>query len=1119
MDLSQTAYRILFSIALQFSCGAMAYASGIPSGKLYRIGVDHTGIFQITPRQLQSMGFDSANDVAVYGSGGVEGNIFDLNDGTTDRLPEIPTMVTDDGRLIFYGEGSERYKIHTNSSAVYYYADIECNPNTTAGYYFVGPKNDARHIVTIHTGYTDGTILTTHNSVAVYHPQTTNPARAGVFFAGDDFSKTTDKKFINTFKTPDCATSGSIGLRLRAGLKSSQPRININILNSTRTLYTISRKDIYDDIEAYFNATDFMELPCIMPGNLPDEMPFKANLLNAGNVAYAAFESVTLTYTRNNIMPADGRQLSMFYNNLKKGDALTLDTNGNTICLWDVTDGVNPVAMEITVTDNTAQAVLPVTHSGSCNFIAFNPTDGLGAVTLDGEATMNRLADIAVPDMVILTAPGHRAQAERLASLHKEIQGLEVAVVEPMEIFNEFGSGSQSPYAIRRFMKSLYDRNPSKLKHLLIMGSSTYDPCGRTTGLSLNDTHVITYQVEDYYKQGDASTCYCSDAFYGMLGDNDITSDIMAAGMSVNVGRIPCANTAQAIAYVDKAERYLTSPPAADTYSRALIIGDHGDSNGHLKQALEVCDSIEYLWAPHATVTRAMSALFPKSTGKISPQTDKIRNTLNSGIGYFSYSGHGNPQTIGSGILLNNATAGSYTNTCYPFMMLATCYATGYDRNENSIGETFLLNDKGGAIAVVGSGRSVQMSLNQYINMAVAKEYFTAVGTACTGDVYRAARNNVISRNSNEELTTNTACYNMLGDPALPLYSHTHSIGLDHTSDITITPLSHNMVSGSITKADGTIDDSFNGKVIMNLYAPVHEKMTEYDRNGCTPIPVKYRDKLLATVTGTVTGGVFKTQFDCPAVAEPGHGHRLTIHAVADNGNERAIAAFHNVNVTETPPEPELDDHNAPVINELWVNSPDFNDGDIVPPGITVNASIIPSKAGLSMTRTIDRTIYLSVDGCHYNDVASRLTFDSDGTASLCYPVKRLSDGPHTVTLSAVDNAGNRSCRSVKFLVIDRPEDITIEVSDKAVTNAAEISLTHPFGIEPSSRLVIQDAAGNTVFTVADAVFPYTWNLTDFDGNPVADGRYTIRAMVKNGLMHAATPPVSITIINETNNR
>ncbi|MDE6402924.1 MAG: hypothetical protein K2K86_03850 [Muribaculaceae bacterium] len=1077
--------------------------------KLYKIEVDSTGIWQVTPEQLRTMGYDRADEVTVYGCGAAALQSFDFKAAAPDApLPEVPSMATDDGRLVFYAEGPEVITPMAVSS--YIYASLEFNSAEKHSYYFIGPKQDAARVA-VGDAAPEGLVLTTHTSALVYHPMTSNPAKSGTHLLGDDITRMPGGVLEIKWPTADMTSSSRLNLRLRAAIKAQTPRLSYTLGTISKTMSTISGVSNAGDYDIKFDASDF-KTTSISASSQTDECVTSIRYQSDWKVSYAAIEQATLTYQRNNRMDADGKPLTMLFKQLAPGTTVAVSGITPSTVVWDVTDPANTVQLPVIkrTDDNTLYAVSSVGGNDFSRLVAFNPDTHPRAVTLLGPVETERLAVMEVPEMLILTAPSFKAQAERLAGMHRTLQNMSVAIVEPMEVFNEYSSGATSPYAIRRFMKSLYDREPGVLKHLLIIGPSSYDPSGRLTGSTDPDTHIITYQIENFTYQGNNAKSYCTDAFYGMLDDDDTPDNIISARMSINVGRISGINESLINAYVDKVYKYLTEAPTVDARSHALVIGDYGDKNGHTDQALAIADSIQHNWAPHTTVNRLMLALYNDKSIPLS----KMISLLDRGVGYIAYSGHGSPTSIGSNMFFKRSSASLLNNTTYPFVMLSTCYTLSYDREENGGGEALLYRADGGAIAAVGAGRSVQMNLNQYLNIAVGREYFTLTDKACTGDIFRQARNSIMKRYSSNELAINTSCYNLLGDPALPVNPHSHGIMLDDADKFEIRPLSTNTLSGRVTDADGVTDASFNGRVIANLYAPEVTDYTHNDPSGTAAIGISRRENLITTAEGTVANGVFDMQIHCPEVSFPGSGHVLTVHALSTDGRESAVTSIADLNVADLDVNADLA-AGAPVIESLYINTPGFNDGDVIDGCPTLYATVTPSPSGFPTVTALGRSQYIDLDGKRYSDLTDAVTFDADGKATVTCSLGDLTDGTHTATLVVSDNAGNHASQSCYFHVVSARAPVSIVTDTDTATDAVEISLSHTLPAEPAGRLIIEDAEGRTVVSRPDTTFPYTWNLTDNDGNDVADGRYTIHALLKSGQLHTVTDPVTIVVVKE----
>ncbi|MDE6134975.1 MAG: hypothetical protein K2F79_05315, partial [Muribaculaceae bacterium] len=64
-----------------------------------------------------------------------------------------------------------------------------------------------------------------------------------------------------------------------------------------------------------------------------------------------------------------------------------------------------------------------------------------------------------------------------------------------------------------------------------------------------------------------------------------------------------------------------------------------------------------------------------------------------------------------------------------------------------------------------------------------------------------------------------------------------------------------------------------------------------------------------------------------------------------------------------------------------------------------------------------------------------------------------------------------------------------------------------------SIRVIIRDAAGNTVRSLSPASFPCAWDLTDQQGERVPDGRYKASALISTDSAFGHTPEIDIIVL------
>ena len=144
-------------------------------------------------------------------------------------------------------------------------------------------------------------------------------------------------------------------------------------------------------------------------------------------------------------------------------------------------------------------------------YVAFDPTMTLKKISGFEPVENQNLHGMAVPDMLIITDKSMVEQAQRIADLHAAVDGIDVAVVSQDQVFNEFSSGTRDAMGYRLLCKMLYDRNSTKFKNLLLLGSGSFDNrelLGKHEGL------LLTYQSDNSNYEDFSYTC---DDFFGFL--------------------------------------------------------------------------------------------------------------------------------------------------------------------------------------------------------------------------------------------------------------------------------------------------------------------------------------------------------------------------------------------------------------------------------------------------------------------------------------------------------------------------------------------------------------------------------------------------------------------------
>lgn len=1122
--------------------------SVLSTGRWVKIRVNESGIQQITYDQLRQWGFNDPSAVTVYGFGGVAG-VPELLDGSVpDDLPQQLTMHNGD-RILFYGESNWRPNMvyfAQKSSLIEACPDVERNHVADAGYYFITDSQpQQQHDKIPYKPLSSAAILRNHWDIKVIEDEVENPVRFGQLYFGNDISQV-DGDLSFSFPLDDLYFENTTTSYTKVILHDIVVGSGINLKYS---LTYPHRNDSVTKVITLDNTTEQTKLGT--NGDSSDSylslmMPRTATsfdiTLSKGSgstFTFGAVDRIVFAYPRMNNL-GDRPSMLMCESEIEAGRIMEVADADPEVVAWNVDKAYDVRPYESSY--NYAGRSLVFTSGRACSIksssdyahrvIAFDPKKEQHVVEFAGEIDNQDLHATAVPDMVILSADAFVDQAERLAQIHRDILGHDVIVLRQDEIFNEFSSGTPSLWGIRRAMKMYFDRDPSKFKHLLLFGGAFYDNRGlTTTGASFKEKGalLLNYGTPYYKTMAKATTAYSCDAYFGMLCDTPpANKEFINSVQDINVGRIPVTDPTEASEAVDKVYQYLTYTPTSDIYQRVLLMTDQGDSNKHLLSGETTGDS--FLAAnPGVTLIKGYTSLYPLKNGRAGFANDVITQALRKGVMYVNYTGHGKPDFIGSANLYSISDVHSSQYDYFPMAMLATCRAYTFDNLEQSIAQEMVLQNGGGMIAVVAACREVYQTRNEVLSECMSDIFAKSQYGTTTGDILRLARNELLASKAvnDADLMTNTACYNLCGDPAIPLFFSNYNIVIEsvngeayNESEGThaIVPLAGNTITGYIENpaAKGTPWGSFNGNVMFSLYEPQIKRLDITISDDETRQVITDEDVLLEA-NAKVVDGKFTVSFTPPMPKRTGGFNRATITAASPD-NTMVATTYTNALACDIDAAPDTpDDTEAPEITDLYIDSPDFVNGGMTSQNFTAYATVSDTGSGIySPTGTVGPACRIVIDDTrNYPVVGTMMTNNGDGTIDIAYPFTQLSDGRHTLTLHISDNAGNSSERTIEFTIINNTANPVLTVEEEPARVQATLSLRHSFTDTPTGRIVIEDADGNTVYSRNSASFPFEWDLTDTDGNLVPDGVYRAYAICKGGNLYGSTPKTDIIVLQQ----
>lgn len=1161
------------------------------AGKFIKIRCSEAGVQQLTAAQLRQWGFSSISNVRVLGFNVTELHDNKLDAGTPDDLEVIPTYRTgsgDNARLFFYNPGI--YCITVTADSAYPKKprfSINENRYSDYTYYIVTdamPGADDR-MTEVYSKST-GKWLTNHISAQYSRSRELHPEEGGSFYIGE---KTTDKL--------------SYSFELTDPLRSTESRCNLNIRHGFEGTRNPTSLKLYPTLVDPDNA-QLSDIKATTASNAyPQSEPYRyVGYTNWGNISFkitdtsssssaaytnplvlnvetanvASLPTHTLDnwisrhdemvlYLRHNYLRTP--QMLMYVNTYessttgiqlyKKAPAsgsLPASSLTTTPIVWDVSNPSNIARINPQNTSTTwkydfrTQAV-----QGCRQLIAFDPTQQQYIPEMVGTVEPQNLHAIGtgsdpVPTMVIITVDDYKAQAQRLADIHRKYQGMDVRVVTHDQIINEFGSGTPHAMAYRLFAKMLFERgrsndasyqyddediwhydsdgkrttvnDKSKFRYILLFGPMSHDNVHMA---GPGNGYMLTYQAEDPFLTNVTTGNYALADYFGIVNDDFIGDRAHQMYASVAVGVIDAMTQADADQVVNKIDSYLKGfPGESDYFNRLTMIGDAS------RQFTEDSYNARGTAAaanPAGIIDNIYTELYDGNNSDRDQQVHSdIAASLNAGSYFFSYVGHSRADAFESVFpVWNNRLIASTYYDYKPFAVLGTCSTFTYDWYNNSLVHKFTAKADGGMMAVVAACREVYPAQNLQLAQEFTRRIFSAKPGMNIGDVYRATkrtlmRDNNMASNFFDDLTINSACYVLSGDPALPVIGLSHSAVLteiagktptDEEGTILVDPFSTVTLKGHIAAlGNETTDASFNGTATITV-------LDGPERSTLNTMNMEWDDTQIAKFKVPVKEGVFEASFTMPMGNLPGISNRISIYAISDDKSLVATGTSKALVVKQVDM-PESGDTEAPTIASMYLDNADtFTDGSIVSANPTIYATVKDAQTGIDVSGSLNSNLMLVLDGTtEFQNVLSRMTPGADNSMKLVYPLSNLADGRHSISLTVSDIAGNTATETINFTVVSTALKATLIIEDDPARDMMTYSIAETDIPENAEiMLVVRDMEGHTVYTANGIGTAGTWDLTGTDGKKIADGRYKANVIIREGNTYGHSPSVEFVVV------
>ena len=1018
-------------------------SSVLGQGSWYSFEIENTGIYKLSKSFLNSLGVNTSDidprTVKIYGNGGGMLPLsnssefpFDPIQNSIKFVGEEDGVFNNEDYILFFAKAIGEFNEQSNTNLNSYTDKTHYLLNISAGF--------GNRVLEINEPTLDENfIIDEYQDYKFHEVDNYNIAKIGRRWFGERFDFDSNKNF--EFNFDNLVTTEPIQLKVYTAAVSEIPTsmsLKVNNLDIDNFYY----QSINDPIlarEDYFNGEVSVSNSLINIG---------LDYNNNGNPSsYAYLDYISIEATCNLVF--NGSQLIYHNNEVENlnGIGKYVISNSNSLDeIWDISD-----TSSITFKENVnSESNFSVKSNLGFNakYIAFSNSELLTPIAnsfnsvenqnLKSNIFINNNNDFETVDYLILTSEEMLSQAERLAQINREVNGLNVKVVDLKAIYNEFNSSNPDISALRNFVKYVYDNSEGNLKYLCLFGDASYDYKDRIS----NNTNIVPswHSLSSF----SLSSSFISDDFFGMMDYNEGTMN-SSDKLDIAVGRILADTPQRAKDLVDKIESYYSEDSFGSWRNTTVVIADDVDESWEdiIQSTSDSLATIIENNKSSINVKKIYADAFVQestSGGERYPEVNNaIIDNLEVGALVVNYFGHGGEDGIARERIFDKIDAQELLNkdrlNCF---VSVTCEFTKFDNpNRDTAGEFLYWNKNGGSIGLITTTRQIFVSVGVDFNITLQKYLFSldSSSTYTMAEALRLTKNdpeisNIIQRR----------LVFFIGDPAMKLAFPKPNIKITSINDIAINDLieplkalSYVNVKGQIEDLGGNILNDYNGELTSTVYDKNIPRSTlgndnVYQNNEPIILDFITLGETIFKGKASIVNGLFEFDFVVPRDIGMAIGTgKFSLYAKKNNsdldnsGNDLSVL-IGGIN------ENAVNDNTGPEIN-LYMNDESFIDG-----GITNESPFLIVKLfddnGINTSSGIGHDITAVLDGDSSNTFQLNdyyeAALDDYKNGSIKYPLRDLEPGIHTINFKAWDVFNNSSTTEIEFLVYDQNEELVI---------------------------------------------------------------------------------------------
>ena len=730
-------------------------------------------------------------------------------------------------------------------------------------------------------------------------------------------------------------------------------------------------------------------------------------------------------------------------------------------------------------------------------------------------------------------------EAERLGNINREVNGLNVKVVELQKIYNEFSTGNQDISAIRNFIRYVYNNsnNNNSLKYLCLFGDASYDYKDRIP----NNTNIIPSW--NSLNSFSLSSSYVSDDFFGMmdLGEGTMTN---SNKLDIAVGRILADSNSRAKDLVDKIETYYSQNSYSDWRNKIIVVSDDVDEpweNIIQSTSNDIADLITEN-KPFFNAKKILADAFNQETssgGERYPEVkSQLINGMKQGALVVNYFGHGGEDGLARERIFDKIDAVDITNDKFNCFVSVTCEFTKFDNpNRETAGEYLYWNKNGGSIALITTTRQIFVSVGVNFNLTLENYLFSLDSDSYTSMAESLRLTKIDPSISNSD---QRRLVFFIGDPAMKLSIPEPQIIITRINDIPIDEFESNIrgldlvnIKGNVLDSNGQIIDNYQGELTATVYDKEIQRSTlgndgTTDNSG-NPILLDFKTlgEILFRGKSSISNGEFEFNFVVPRdVGMQVDFGKFSFYSKQNNSLQdkngydlSVLMGGINENADEDNIGPEI---------ELFMNDESFINGGITNENPNLIVKLFDEN-GINTSSGVGHDIIATIDSNQENSYVLNdyyeANIDDFQNGTINFPLSDISPGSHTLSLKAWDVYNNSSESEIEFTVFDENEDLVIENVinyPNPFINYTEFWFNHNSSTPLSVTIQVFTVSGKLVKTILGTTESFGnnsfsrdfhWDGRDDFGDKVAKGVYIYKLNVRSESLNKSVSKIEKLVI------